>query len=102
MIQVNVLYPNGPEASFDFDYYRETHLPLVAELLGDVLKDKGVVRGLGGGEEGQQAPYIAIGSLSFTSVEAFQTAFAPHAEKILADLPNFTNTRPAIQVSDVL
>ncbi|AVV32432.1 EthD family reductase [Cobetia sp. SIMBA_158] len=102
MIQVNVLYPNGPQASFDFGYYRETHLPLVAELLGDVLKDTGVVRGVSGGAQNESAPYIAIGSLQFASVEDFQAAFAPHAERILADLPNFTNTEPVIQVSDML
>jgi uncharacterized protein (TIGR02118 family) len=34
-------------------------------------------------------------------VEAFQSAFGPHAEAILADVPNYTNTTPVIQISEV-
>jgi hypothetical protein len=37
----------------------------------------------------------------FESVEAFQTSFDPHAQVILDDIPNYTNTRPIIQVSEV-
>ena len=35
MIKVSVFYPNGPEVNFDMNYYLETHIPLVAGLLGD-------------------------------------------------------------------
>ena len=41
------------------------------------------------------------GSSLFQSTDAFQTAFAPHAQSILADIPNYTNTQPTIQVSEV-
>jgi hypothetical protein len=34
-------------------------------------------------------------------VEAFQTSFDPHAQVILGDIPNYTNTQPIIQVSEV-
>jgi uncharacterized protein (TIGR02118 family) len=37
----------------------------------------------------------------FDSTDAFQTAFAPHAQAILADIPNYTNTQPTIQISEV-
>ena len=42
-----------------------------------------------------------MGHLYFDSVEAFQAAFGPHAETILADIPNYTNIQPVIQVSEV-
>jgi hypothetical protein len=35
------------------------------------------------------------------SVEAFQTAFTQHAQEIMADVPNYTNLQPIIQVSEV-
>jgi len=35
------------------------------------------------------------------SMEAFQTAFGPHAEAIMADIPNYTNIQPTLQISDV-
>jgi uncharacterized protein (TIGR02118 family) len=42
-----------------------------------------------------------MGHLLFDSVEAFQQAWGPHAEAIVGDVPNYTNTQPAIQVSEV-
>jgi len=37
----------------------------------------------------------------FDSADAFASAFGPHAQEILADIPNYTNTQPTIQISDV-
>ena len=57
--------------------------------------------GLGGGASGAPASYIAMGHLYFNSVESFQTIFAPHADDIMADIPNYTDIEPSIQVSEV-
>jgi uncharacterized protein (TIGR02118 family) len=46
------------------------------------------------------ATYVAMGHLYFDSTDAFQAAFAPHAQSILADIPNYINTQPIIQVSE--
>jgi uncharacterized protein (TIGR02118 family) len=42
-----------------------------------------------------------MGHLYFESVAEFQAAFAPHAAAIMADIPNYTNIQPVIQVSEV-
>ena len=73
MIKVSVLYPNSASATFDMAYYTSKHKPT----------------------------YIAVGHLTFDSVEAFQKSFGPNAAEILADIPNYTNTKPVIQISDV-
>ncbi|MFL2546620.1 MAG: EthD family reductase [Candidatus Rariloculaceae bacterium] len=101
MIKVSVLYPNGSDVSFDVDYYCETHVPMVAELLGDALKGGQVDAGIAGGQEGVAAPYAAIGHLLFDSIENFQSSFGPNAERIMSDLPNFTKSEPVIQISEV-
>lgn len=101
MIKVSVMYPNSSEAKFDVDYYCNTHVPMVGELLGDALKGGAVDSGLAGGAPGEAAPFIAMGHLTFDSVEAFQAAFGPHTEKIMGDIPNFTNTQPQIQISEI-
>jgi hypothetical protein len=31
MIKVSIMYPNGPETSFDVDYYKKLHPPMIAE-----------------------------------------------------------------------
>ena len=46
-------------------------------------------------------PYLAMGHLLFDSVEAFQKSWGPHAQAIVGDIPNFTNTQPTVQVSEV-
>ncbi|NNM64980.1 MAG: EthD family reductase, partial [Burkholderiales bacterium] len=33
---------------------------------------------------------------------AFEQAFGPHAQQIMADLPNFTNLIPTIQINEVV
>jgi hypothetical protein len=36
-----------------------------------------------------------------TSGDAFQAAFAQHNAETLADIPNYTNAQPTIQISQV-
>ena len=74
---------------------------MVSGLLGDALKGGAVDSGIAGGAPGETAQFIAMGHLTFESVEAFQDSFGPNAEKILADLPNFTNIQPQIQISEI-
>jgi len=102
MIKVSVLYPNDEGKKFNMDYYCNTHIPMVKELLGDVLKNATVEKGLGGGIPDTSATYIAMGNMYYNSIEEFQTAFGPHAKQIMGDLPNFTNIEPVIQISEVL
>lgn len=101
MITVSVLYPNGPGSKFDIDYYLKRHMPMVQQRLGAPLRRVAVERGLAGGAPGAPPPFLAAAHLHFESVEAFQAAFGPHAEHILADVPNYTNTTPVIQISEV-
>jgi uncharacterized protein (TIGR02118 family) len=101
MIKVTVLYPNAPGARFDLDYYLSRHMPMVRDRCAPACRGIGVENGLAGGEPGSAPPYLAIGHLTFDSVAAFQQAFGPHASEILADIPNYTNTRPIIQVSEI-
>ena len=101
MIKISVLYPNQPGVKFDIDYYCDTHMAIVRECLGDACKGIGAELGLAGGAPGSAAPYVAAGHLLFDSVEAFQSAFAPHAERILGDLANFTHVEPLMQIAEV-
>lgn len=101
MIKVSVMYPNGEDSTFKMAYYLITHIPLVRQKLGAALKGAAVEQGLAGATPGSPAPYFAMGHLLFESIEAFQTSFGPHAQAILDDVPNFTNTQPVIQISEV-
>jgi uncharacterized protein (TIGR02118 family) len=101
MIKVSVFYPYEEGKKFDMKYYCNKHIPMVQQKLGAALKGRAVEQGLGGGVPGSPPAYIAMGHLYFDSVEAFQTAFGPHAESIMGDVPNYTDIQPAIQISEV-
>ena len=101
MIKVSVLYPNSEGSHFDMGYYCNSHIPMIQEKLGSALQGVAVEQGLGGAEPGSSPTYAAMGHLFFESVEAFQTTFGPHADAIIADIPNYTDVQPTIQVSEV-
>lgn len=101
VIKVSVFYPNTTGSRFDMPYYLNKHMPMVRQKLGAALKGASVEHGLGGGQPGSPPTYLAMGHLLFDSVEAFQQYWGPHAEAIVGDVPNYTNTQPTIQVSEV-
>jgi len=81
--------------------YCNNHIPLVREKLGSALKGASVEQGIGGAVPGSKATYVAMGHLLFESVDAFQAAFGPRAQAIMADIPNYTDVQPIIQISEV-
>src|SRR5215813_12014551 len=102
MIKVSVMYPNKEGARFDHQYYRDKHMPLVKARMGDYCKYYTVDKGLAGGAPGAPATYIGMCHIFCDSVEAFEKGFGPHASEILADIPNYTDLAPVIQISEVV
>jgi uncharacterized protein (TIGR02118 family) len=99
MIRVGIMYPNQDGNTFDMEYYRNSHMPLAQRLLG--ATEFSIDQGIGGGMPGSPAPYLAIGYLLFDSLEAFQTTIVTHAPQLMADIPNYTNASPVIQISEM-
>ena len=100
MVKLSVLYPNSPGARFDDHYYLTTHMALVQKLLGPALKAAGVDKGIDTPEG--PAPYVFMAHLCFESPEALDAAMAAHRDALLADIPNYTDIRPVMQVSRVM
>lgn len=100
MIQLNILYPKTEGATFDWDYYLATHMPMSIRLHGDALKGVTIVKGM---ESIEAAPvaYVALTTMLFESVDAFLKAFMPHAETLQGDMKAYTNIQPVIQFSEV-
>ncbi len=101
MINVNVMYPRTEGAKFDFDYYLNRHISLVAKKWSPVLKHIVVEEGVAGGAPGAPATYVCMCSLRFDSVEDFQAVFAATSAEIMADIANYTTISPVIQISAV-
>ncbi len=99
---MTVFYPYDESKRFDMDYYCDTHIAMVKEKVGDALVDVTVERGLGGPGPGMPAAYTTICQLYFDSMDDFEVYCAPHSPAFDADLQNFTDITPIIQISEVV
>ena len=54
------------------------------------------------GAPGAPAPYVAIGHVYFNALEGFQKGMGQHGKDIMADIANYTNIAPQIQISEVV
>jgi uncharacterized protein (TIGR02118 family) len=103
MIRVSVLYPATEGKKFDIDYYKNKHMKLVSERLKPFgLSRIEVDKGVAGGAPGSAAPYVAIGHVYVNSLDGFQKGMGQHGKEILADIPNYTNISPQIQISEII
>ncbi|MBF7729276.1 EthD family reductase [Pseudomonas sp. N040] len=102
MIKVSVMYPNTPDARFDHEYYRDKHMPMVKALMGANCASYSVDKGLAGGAPGTPATYVAMCHLFCDSLQTFQAGFGPHAKTIAADVANYTDIAPVMQISEVV
>ena len=55
-----------------------------------------------GGAPGAPAAYVAMCHIYCESVEAFQKGFGPNAKEIMADVANYTDLMPVLQISEVV
>ncbi|MDE1947942.1 MAG: EthD family reductase [Burkholderiales bacterium] len=102
MIKVSVMYPNKPGSRFDHGYYKDKHMPLVKARMGDACRYYTVDKGLAGDHPGAPPTYVGMCHIFCDSVEGFQAAFGPHVKEIMADIANYTDLSPVIQISEVV
>ncbi len=103
MIRVSVLYPNESGKKFDLDYYVKKHMKLVHDRWGGLgLVRIEVDRGVAGGGPGAPAPFAAVGQVYFNSLAEYQAAAKQHGKELFADVPNFTDIAPQVQISEVI
>ena len=101
MIKVAIFYPNGEGKTFNMDYYSNKHMPMAASLFGDSLKAMSIDKGLANGTPDEPVQYLAIGYFYFETMSSFENSMGPNSEKLKADVPNYTNIQPVIQISEV-
>ena len=103
MIRLQAFYPNTEGGRFDHDYYVRSHAASVRELLEPLgMVGFEVSRGIES-MDGGKAPYTCVVTATFESREAMDEGFSgERRERLLADIPNFTDVEPVIQVSEVL
>lgn len=94
---LTVLFPNGENAHFDFEYYIGHHIPLVLGIYGKSIRRYEVIKPAGGAK----APYIAISQIWIADEKAYAEASKGAQKKFGPDVPNFTNVTPIGQVGEL-
>ena len=97
---LTILYNNGEDVHFDFDYYRDHHLTMIMDLFGNSIKRFELRKPAA--MEGAPAPaYVASINIWVNDNEAFEAGNAKHGPAMIEDIPNFTNTTAVIQQDEV-
>jgi uncharacterized protein (TIGR02118 family) len=98
---MTIVYENGPDVRFDFNYYETTHMPLIMRLYGASISRFELRRGLPGAD-GTPPRYIATISIWIADPAAFDAAAAEHQAGIRADVSKFTNAQLIAQRENVV
>lgn len=94
MISVLIMYPKTSDSTFDMDYYTSTHMPMLADALGDACKGWGA-------STLKSDEWAAYGWAMVESQDAFNAAMAARGAEIMADVANYTNVAPTLLLGDV-
>lgn len=102
LIKVSVMYPFAEGKTFDMEYYKAKHMPMVAGFLGSNLVKYTIEKGVASGIPNTALPFAAIGTFYVKSLSDYQAAISPNRDAIRADFPNYTDIIPIILVSEVV
>jgi uncharacterized protein (TIGR02118 family) len=93
-------YP-GKRRTLDFVYYRDKHLGMMRDLYGSSLGRMEVRNGLRKGD-GSAPAFVTSVTVEILSMKGFEAAGKLHFQKLMADLPNFSNITPVGQIEEIL
>lgn len=100
MVRVSFVYRKDCGSHFDLEFYIHRHMPKVrAALTPHGLTNVEVDVPTGGDAE---HPFYAVGHLYFERAEQFAEGFSLEGTALKANIPNYTDVVPEIQVSEVV
>lgn len=100
MVRISIFHPVTAGARFDVHDYIDRHMPMALERLGAAIK--GVRVEVGAEAASWPAPtFVAACHYLCDSREVFEAAYAEHAGVLQADIANYTDIAPVIQISEV-
>ena len=95
--RLSAIYPQTESSTFDMDYYKNEHIPLVEELFAPLSIE--VNEGVSGTEEGSPPPYAVMTDITFATLEDLQNAVVMHGAEVIGDIPNFTDVEAQLQIN---
>lgn len=102
LAKVTGIYRWSEGAHFDHDYYGSTHAKLTTDLLGPLGLRRFESDRTVGASGARPGAVVAISNAYFATLGEAQAALAKVGAALAADLPNYTNIRPVLHISEVL
>lgn len=99
-LSLQVIYPVTGDTHFDYDYYLATHMPMVGEHMGAHIESVLVTKGLASDPDTPPESY-AVATMTFADQRALDAALGA-AGPVIADIANFTNTKPQMLIGEVI
>jgi uncharacterized protein (TIGR02118 family) len=96
-----VLYPRGEGITFNFEYYRDHHLKTIMKLYAGLIDRFELRKGTSGPDGSSPSQYIAVVNIYVADPKGFAEANEKYRDTLVADVPNFTNGQPYIQVDEI-
>ena len=87
---MTIVYQNGADVHFDFDYYERTHMRKIMDAYGKSIARFELRRGQPGAD-GAPPNYVATITIWIADPKAFDAAAAQHQAALRADVGKFTN-----------
>ena len=97
---MTILYKNGPDVKFDFDYYKNHHMVTIMGMYGKSIQKFELRKGLAAAD-GTPPPYVATLTIWIADEAAFDAGNAKYGATLQADVKNFTNTQLTAQKDEV-
>lgn len=91
-VTVTVLFPNEPDAKYDYDYYVNKHMPLIQSLWAKYGVTGFSVTKFTAGPDGSEPMYAFASTVYWGSYDQIKTTFAePEVGEIFEDVHKFSN-----------
>ena len=107
---LTILYPAGPDITFNADYYRDHHLVTIMKLYGSsierfelrtVAPPPAPPAGAAPGGAPPPPRFSAAVNIWVADLDAFNANNQKHGKTLADDVPHFTNGQPTIQYDKV-
>lgn len=102
-VTVTILYPTEPNATYDLEYYKNFHMPLMQKHWTKYGLKRWSISKFLRNTDGSSVPYVFYGVIELESAEKLKAAFADAAwEEMANDVKRYTSVRPIMLVGELV
>ena len=99
---MTIVYPAKEGATWNADYYRDNHMPLIMRLYTTEAISRFEIRKGIAAMDGSAPPYAGCVNFYIANQEVFAAAGAKNGQALRDDVPNFSTVMPIALLTDIV